>query len=324
MVGLDFAPDGVRAIRMRKGAGITVVAADILDPIATTPSENSESVASLSLPPALKAKHAALVYQSQGAVMKLINLPGPFVDGSEGKLIRSLGLKNEADFRIGYKVLVEGYGKSESRAVVVAVPEKEVSAVVQVLATGLPVPYSIEVKELAAMSAFLHGTGTRHTEDCVGVIIFGEESSFFAMFNNNAPALIRHFSVGMKSFVEQIKRTLGVDRQTAVGIVSDGSFDISQSVGQLVEPLVKQLILSRDFVERRENCRLSRLYASGQLITSNDALEGIRTALSVDVMEWNPFEALAISEGALPGGIAGQEWTFAPAIGACLGTFEDT
>ena len=51
--------------------------------------------------------------------------------------------------------------------------------------------------------------------------------------------------------------------RSAQQILFDGSFDISQPIAEVMGPFEKQLIVSRDFVERRENCRINKIYAAG-------------------------------------------------------------
>jgi len=77
-------------------------------------------------------------------------------------------------------------------------------------------------------------------------------------------------------------------------------------------------------VERREHCHMNALYATGHLLNSNDVLAGIRTGIGMDVHEWNPFEAVSVPDGAIPDRLNGHERGFLSAVGACLGTFEET
>jgi Tfp pilus assembly PilM family ATPase len=144
------------------------------------------------------------------------------------------------------------------------------------------------------------------------------------LFNKGLLALIRRFDFGINTLLDNVQQALGVDRETAQGIVSDGSFDISQSVSEVVEPLVKQLIVSRDFVERRENCHISKLYVSGGLTASRDSLDEIRSAMGIEVALWNPFEGITLAPGTIPDTLTGQECRFSAAIGGVLSAFEES
>ncbi|MDD4870672.1 MAG: pilus assembly protein PilM, partial [Kiritimatiellae bacterium] len=206
----------------------------------------------------------------------------------------------------------------------VALPEAEAGIIAALLPTGLPAPFSLEVSGLATMSTFLHSVGKYIMENAVGVIDFGARISTFALFNKGLLALIRRFNFGTNTLLDNVQQALGVDRETAQGIVSDGSFDISQSVSEVIEPIVKQLTVSRDFVERRENCHISKIYVSGGITVSRDSLEEIRSSMGLEVVLWNPLEGLIVTQGAIPENMTGKESRFSAAIGAALATFEET
>jgi Tfp pilus assembly PilM family ATPase len=260
----------------------------------------------------------------ENAIIKLLSFPGRFDEAAETKVVESMGLDNPDNYRVSYKVISEGHGKAEAKVLTVAVPEADAAASVKLFASGLPVPLSLELSGLATISAFLHACGEQHKEEAVGVVDFGAHGTSFGLFNKNVLALIRRFPVGTGAVLAKVQETLGVDLDTARGIVSDGSYDISQSVSEVMEPLVKQLIVSRDFVERRENCQLTKLYASGALVVSRDLIDEMRSSVGVDVALWNPFQGLTLAPDAVPDSFAGQEWKFSAAVGACVATFEET
>jgi hypothetical protein len=144
------------------------------------------------------------------------------------------------------------------------------------------------------------------------------------MFKNRIPILLRKLDRGTGSVLRRVEDMLGVDRATAKGIMSDGSFDISHAAKETLDPLVKQLIVSRDFVERRENCRVSAFYISGYLVGSRDTQDEIRSALEVDVSAWDPFDGLTVADGALPETLAARSGEFAAAVGTCQAALEES
>jgi Tfp pilus assembly PilM family ATPase len=180
----------------------------------------------------------------------------------------------------------------------------------------------LEISGLATMTAFLNALPEKDRHSATGVIDFGDTVTTYALFNRGALALVRRFAFGTIALLEKVQSTLGVDRETAQGIVTDGSFDISQSLNDILEPLIKQFMVSRDFVERRENCRLTRMYISGGLSRSRDAVEDIRSSMDVELEPWSPFQGLTVAKDALPDELVGQEWRMAAATGACLGVLE--
>ena len=58
-----------------------------------------------------------------------------------------------------------------------------------------------------------------HDADGVGVIDFGAEVTFFVLFNKHAVSLVRKFDIGANTILGKVQKSLGVDRDTALGIV---------------------------------------------------------------------------------------------------------
>ncbi|MEI6971443.1 MAG: pilus assembly protein PilM [bacterium] len=330
VLGLDIARSGIKAVRVRRNADGTfaLVAADILPGVTLPkkPDDAVEPVPALKLPKNLLAKYAALAVTGENAIVKLLSFPGRAETlGAEldGKVMDSMAMENPNLFRVNYMVLTEGQSKTECRALAVAVPEVEAKSAVMLLPSGLPTPNTIEVSGLAAMTAFLQSAGSKESDSAVGMLEFGSGASFFAVFNKKVPVLIRKFDVGSAHILGKVQESLGVDRATAEGILADGSFDISQQMGDVMDGFVKQIMVSRDFVERRENCRIARVYVSGGATKSRDWLTELKSALGYDVSTWNPFDSLKVPEGALTENLKGQESRFAAAVGAALATLAE-
>lgn len=322
VVGVDVASSGIKAVRMRvHGEEKTVVAAAVL-PALPVPAADAPPAA-LELPAKLRARHAAITFSAPAAIVKLLTFPGVFDERAEAKVTDNMGLDDPQRYRIGYKVISEGSARGESRLLAVAWTESEAQRAPLILPTGVPAPYSLEVSGLATMTAFLHALPEKDRHSATGVIDFGDTVTTYALFNRGALALVRRFAFGTIALLEKVQSSLGVDRETAQGIVTDGSFDISQSLNDILEPLIKQFMVSRDFVERRENCRLTRMFVSGGLSRSRDAVEDIRSSMDVELEPWSPFQGLTVAKDALPEELVGQEWRLAAATGACLGVLEN-
>lgn len=326
LVSVDIGNTGIKAVRMRKTKEANqVVAVDVLPP-ALNQGDLASGIVPLDLPQKLKARYVSLAIAGEGATVKLLSFPGPFKDSSIDKVIESLGIEDIEKYRIAYKLISEGHGRSESRILAVGLPENLAQTAALLFPVGRPAPFSLEISGLASITAFLNGPATKHKNDAVAAIDFGDNASTFTLFNKGTLALVRRFEIGTDDIVDKVQESLGVDRETAQGIITDGAFDISQSVSEIMEPLIKQLIVSRDFVERRENCSIVRLYASGGVVLSHDSLDEMRSSMGIEVDTWNPFEAenLVIMPDAIPAHLKGQEWRFTAAVGSCLATFEES
>lgn len=322
VVGLDVDNGCVAAVRLRKaGSGdISVVGADIIDLPAT---DASVPAGPLALPARLKGKYACIGLASDDAVIKMLTFPGHADSTSDAKIVESLGLDNPDKYRIGYKVIVEGHAKAECRVLAVACPETTAQVGPAFFPAGLPAPFSLEVSGLAAITSFFHAMSEQTAEQAVGIIIFGSKTTTFALTNKNVLSLIRRFNVGTSTLLAKVQDSLGVDRETAVGILTDGAFDISQPVSDVLAPVLKQVVVSRDFVERRENCQVSKLYVAGDPVVSRDVTDEIKSSVGVEVSTWNPLEKMTVAADVLSDNIKGQEWKLVAAAGAALATFEE-
>jgi Tfp pilus assembly PilM family ATPase len=323
VVAVDLATSGAKAVRIRKAKeGLTVMAADFLPATALAAEEGHEP--RLVLPKNLLANYAAFTIPGENAVIRILNMPSQ-TDASQlplDQIREHVGLGEE--YRIGFAVASPARGKQEARVLVVGVPEQEAQAILKMVPIGAPAPFSIEVAGLAALMGFLKGPGAKDAQDAVGVIESGARVTFMALFNRGVLALVRKFDFGAESLLGKVQQQLGVDRETAQGILSDGSFDISQPVHEVMDPFLRQLSISKDFVERREDCRISRFYVSGGASLSRYWMGEICNASGIEVMQWNPFEGLHVAAAAIPEALRGQETRFTAAVGACMGVFSES
>jgi len=330
VLGLDIATSGIKAARVRRNANgsLSLLGVDVLPAVSLQkkPGDSVGQVRPLKLPKHLVAKHAALTVTGDNAIVKLLSFPGradAIANEIDAKVMAGIALDTPENYRVNYKLLSEVQSKTECRALAVAVPESEARSAYLLLPVGLPAPHSIEISGLAAMTAFLQIPEVKNSDDALGMLEFGSCVSFFAIFNKRVPVLVRKFDVGSSLILEKVQESLGVDRATAEGILADGSFDISQQMDDVMGGFVKQIMVSRDFVERRENCRISKVYVSGGTTRSRDWLTELKSALGYDVSLWNPFDSLQVGDGVFPEHLKGHESRFAASIGACLATLSE-
>lgn len=325
LVSVDLAADGTRCVRMRKtGDNVSVLAVDILPVVNISETdEDSGKQESFALPKPLSARYASIVIPSDTCVVKLLNLPKQLDEkNADTQLREHLGLE-DGEFRVGYTEVGKGHGRSEIKVLAVAVNEAIVRSAIGLFPVGTPAPASVELSGLSVFSAFLNGPAKNHADEAVGIIDCGPKTSFVAFFLKNEPVLIRKFEFGTLDILDRIQKDLGVDRDTALDIISDESFDVSQSVRSVSEAFIKQLVISRHFVERREDCRISKIFAPGGSLTSHNWLNEVKSALGLDVDFWDPFDAVELPENVLNEKHNGVRSSFAAAIGAGFGLFEE-
>ncbi len=314
--GIDFGRTATKAVRLRRvGDVFSVTAAEVLPPAI------DGHTSSFSLPLRLKARHAAITTDGHDAIAKLITFPGAVDKAFESNLAKTLGLDSSTGDRMAYHVVTEGSGRAESRVLAVSMPESEAMSVMRFFTSGLPAPLSLEIAPIAALTAFEAGPVRHSTEPAVGLLDFGTTSSTLSIFYKKTLVLIRRFDFGTRKLLERIGSVLHVDPETALNILADSAFDISEPVTDVMGPLSSQLVVSRDFVERRENCTIRNLHIIGGIAASEAAISEMARALNLDIHIWDPFSIPSLQCHTLDPAI--DRWRFAAAIGAALGILEE-
>ncbi|MFC1462896.1 hypothetical protein ACFLQU_04740, partial [Verrucomicrobiota bacterium] len=198
ILSLDASSAGVAAVRLKKESGgeAALIGAELLPAVTLDDSADAAPPEPPEIPAKLKARYAAITIPGEDAVIKRLSIPGHFDASTAGKIVQNLGLDDPDEYRISYKLIAEGHGRSESTVLAVAVPESAAVLGPMLLPSGLPVPFSLEVAGLASLTAFLHGPGSNHMEESVGAMDFGDTTSSFAIFNSGLLALVRRFDVG--------------------------------------------------------------------------------------------------------------------------------
>jgi Tfp pilus assembly PilM family ATPase len=322
IVAFDFCVDETRCARLRLSNGkIHLVGADILPPLqAVEGGANKVATHPISLPKNMVCRHAAFCLQSKEAIVKLLNFPGHFEAGAEAKIREDIGI-GEGEYRIGYKILGYSHTRVETKLLAVAFPEKIILGYLRHFSVGWPVPVSVEVAGLAAINVFINSYLETCTDESIGVVQFEDDLSFFAFFHRKELVLIRKYEFGYNNILSEIQRRLNVNRETALNVVSDHSFDISQMIREVCDSFVRQIVISKHFVERRENCRVARIFIPSSVVASQRIAQEIRVASEVEIEQWDPLKALVYQPDMLTAKLAGRSYVFAALIGAGIGYF---
>ncbi len=324
VLGLDLAAGSVGAVRLRSdGKNIHLVAADLLTGV-TIPPADGMTVEPFTVPKPLCAHYAALAVAAPGTLVKLLSIPGRFGDADAQRLVDDLGIEREDDYRISYSIISEG-GRTarETRVLAAALPQDYAESALALLPKGRPAPYSLEISGLAALNGFIQEPGDDRASSTVGVLEGGETQTMFAIFHKAQPVLVRNFDFGEETVIAKVGEKLGVDANTAKGFMTDGSFDVSAILQQSLETVFKQIVISKEFVERRENCSLSEIMLSGALSVIRGMDEAVKQFLGTEVRKWNPFSRLTVAPQALPESLSGQESRFTAAFGAAMAAMMD-
>ncbi|MEI7880635.1 MAG: pilus assembly protein PilM [bacterium] len=320
VVGLDIGVSGTKAVRLKRVHGVpTVIAVDIL-PAISLPDSEEGLIVPCQLPKVLKARYVAVAVSKGGGIVKLLTFPVHSGKTNDEHVLELMGLGTETYYRLGYEPIFEN--RSVFRALASALPDAFVKKICQLFPSGVPAPCSIEVSGLASLTAFSRLRGNENVDECYVVMDFGAAVTLVAFYNKNTLALVRKLDFGTANVLKKLQDSLGVDQDVALGILNDGSFDVSKVVHHALEPFLQQLTISWDFVERRENIRIGKLFVCGGGVGLHLWAQEIESATGQVPIRWNPFEGIAVQGGAIPEKFKGQELRFSAAVGAALAMFK--
>lgn len=317
VTGIDFGQTATKVVRLRKNSdGIVVEAAELLPALS--------SGGGFTVPPGMKARQAAIAASSPNATAKLLTFPGAIDATFKSTLAKNMGMEDDSDDRIAYRIITEGSGRVESRVLATTIPEPDAAAVMALFESGLPAPSSLELAPLAALTAFEAGPVLHGGTPTAGLIDFGTESSTLSIFHKKKLVLLRRFDFGTRKLLERVTSTLHIDKETALNILADNAFDISELITEIMSPLSSQLIVSRDFVERRENCNLRHIHCIGGLTSSPAAMQEVQRAMNIESKVFDPFTIPGLNTDALDSTRSSSaHGNFSAAIGAAMGTLQE-
>lgn len=319
LVGVDFSTTATKVVRLKQLKGeLSLVGLDLLPPV-----DFSTSASRMELPRNMASYYGCLAYTGSAAVVRMVNAPLPAEEQTlpEPKLRELLNVTD--DYRVSARLMKRGKGRQDSSLLAAAIPQDDVRYLLSMFPAGPPAPASLEVSGLAFVTAFLNARGKECSESAVCLFEAGESLSHFAFVNKGNLALVGKLAFGAKTLRDKLAHDLGVDEELAASILDDRSINISSSLASVMEPFIKQMNISKDFIERHQGCRVSKLYVSGGLSLLPSWRTEIGALLHVPVDTWSPLENIEYDPDSLAEGIEKQATRFGAAIGAAIGGFEE-
>lgn len=319
LVGIDFATTATKVVRLKQtGDEVSLTGIDMLPAV-----DFGSASTRFELPRNMTAYYGCLSYSRPEAVMRLVNTPLP---GEEETLpdakLREL-LSVGEDFRVAARLINRGRGRQDSSLLAVAMPKDDVGYMLNMFPAGPPAPASLEISGLSFISAFLHARGKECANEAVCLIESGEASSTYVFLNKGVVVLVGKMDFGSRSLRSKLAADLGVDEELASSILSDRSINISSSLGNAMDPFLKQVSISKDFIERHQGCRVGKLYVSGGLSLLPSWSAEVGAMLQTNAVTWSPLENIICEPDILPSEIKSEATRFSAAIGAALGGFEE-
>ncbi len=319
LVGIDFASTATKVVRLKQsGEEIVLTGIDLLPAV-----DFHAAPTRLELPRNMVAYYSALCYSCPEAVIRMLNTPLP--DGSDSlvdsKIRELLNVTN--DYRPAARLIKKGKGRQDSSFLAAAIPQDDVSFMLNMFPVGPPAPASLEVSGLAVVSSFLHSRGAECADNAVCLIEAGETTSHFFFLNKGTLLLTGKVDFGSLQLRRKLAADLGVDDDLANSILNDRSINISSSLTSVLESFTRQISISKDFIERHQSCRVTKVYVSGGLSLLASWVDEIGQMLNTDIVRWSPLENIQYEPDILTDDIEEQATRFSAAFGAAIGGFED-
>lgn len=314
LLGLDFGSAAFRAVHLRRIKGqVTVVGAAIYPPVDPL----SDKAALPELPESFDAPYASLCVSHESSAIRILTLSGP---GDPAAQVREQFGSGE-DARITQYPITPPQVRP-ARVLAASLPEKLIYACLDLFRSGPPALCNLEIAGLSALSTGLYALGEEAAREPLCLLDVGAKATIVFFLNQGVPVLIRKYDVGSDRFLEKVQNELNVDQSTAIGVLHEGAVDVTQVFKAVMESVIRQIVISRDFVERNEKCRIQNIYCSGAISSSPFWRQMLRDAAFMEVATWNPLDRLAVLPGVFPEECRGSETRFAGALGAALNVME--
>lgn len=314
LIGLDFGSTALRAVHLRRIKGqLTVVGAAIFPPM----DPSSDKAELPQLPESFEASYASLCVSHELSAVRILTLSGP---GDPGDQVREQ-FGSGGDVRITQFAITPPQIRP-ARVLAASLPEKLIYSCLDLFRSGPPALCNLEISGLSALSAGLFALGEETARGPLCLLDVGAKATIVLFLNNGVPVLIRKYDIGSDRFLEKVQGELNVDQATAIGVLHEGAVDVTQIFKAVMDSVIRQVVISRDFVERNEKCRILKIHCSGAISSSPFWRQMLRDVAFMEVETWNPLDRLAVLPGAFPEECRGAETRFAGALGAALNVME--
>jgi hypothetical protein len=314
LLGLDFGTTALRAVHLRRIKGqLTVVGAAIYPPV----DPSSDKAALPEFPESYDAPYASLCVSHELSAVRILTLSGP---GDPAAQVREQ-FGSGGDARITQYPITPPQVRP-ARVLAASLPEKLIYSCLDLFRSGPPALCNLEIAGLSALSAGLFALGGEAAQEPLCLLDVGAKATLVFFMNKGVPVLIRKYDVGSDRFLEKVQSELNVDQATAIGVLHEGAVDVMHIFKGIMDSVIRQVVISRDFVERNEKCRIMKIHCSGAISSSPFWRQMLRDVAFMEVTTWNPLDRLAVLPGAFPEECRGAETRFAGALGAALNVME--
>jgi len=314
VLGIDFGSTSTKLVRLRKsGDSFSLVDADVM-PAFELEEEGGDS--KLNIPKKLNAPYVGAAVTGEDCHVRFMFISSSLNDARaiQQRVGKSLSLGR--DFRVGYSIVERGKDALDHKVLAAAIPQIEVQNTRRLFTDPHASMISMEISGLSALNSFSHTPAVQEAEGIVCYIEAGASSVFVSFFLNGALRLVRKFDHGSLYIQRRIQDVLNINEDDALTVLFEDANPLMDQSLDPISTMTQEISISCKFVERNENSRIQKVYASGGLSYSPYWSFTLSEIMGVEPEVWNPFEANGISS--YPKGVYGVESMFAPAVGAAL------
>ncbi|MEI6891704.1 MAG: hypothetical protein V5783_05980 [Pontiella sp.] len=318
LIGIDFSTTSTKVVRLKQDTeGLTLMGFDMLPPI-----NFKEKAVRLPIVRTLSSNYCCLAYTGSQSVVRMIHT---YIDAEvevlpDLKIRESLNVAEE--FRVSAQLIKRGQGREDSSFLAAAIPNDDAKHLMELFPSGPPSPLSLEISGLSFVHAFLHARGKECAGSTVCLLDAGETVCHCVFLTNGLVTRVGKMPVGAKMLRKKVAKDLGVDDELATRILEDASINISSSISELLAPFIKQLAISKEFIERHQGGRISQVYVSGGLSLFPSWGIEVGQLLGMSCQMWSPLERIESESAGIPVDKLNQVTRFSGAIGAAIGGLE--
>lgn len=323
VVGLEVGSTTTRVVRLKRlGEAITLVGADLLPRLPLPPADVGDfRPAPLEIPKSLRALYAAIAITSPQTSIRMIAVPTGQENVAQINYNELLGLPEGTEYRIGYELLPSD-ARGEQSVLAAGLPERQARWAVELLPHGIPAPCSLQAGGTAVLNCFTRELAAHHGEACAMFVQIGVEMTEVAVYYKGRLALFRQCMIGSQSIIKSVQERFGIEEDLVPGILEDDLIDATQPIAAAIEPFLRQLVLAREFVERKRSCRIEKVLLCGVVLGTKHWNTHIGNAMGITPELWNPLATLPCAPDAMTDRMKGMESRFATAVGAALAVLE--
>lgn len=256
-------------------------------------------------------------------IVRVIEMPK--MTGNELKS----AVKFEAEKYMPYKldevvtdcVNIEDLDNSKIRVLLVAAKKSTVGERIELLSEAGLTLGIVDIDSFAVMNAFLNSQREKNKDTTYALINIGAKTTNINIIRGEKTYLVRDIQIAGNDVTQAIADRLNIEKGKAETLKinpADLKNEIEPIVKSIFYNLSNEIRLSFDFYENHYGKNVQKVYISG----GSSGLEGISTLLKDifigDVISWDPFNGIEISEKVDTAALKPIRSSFAVAVGLGL------